>query len=310
MCCLFGLIDYKHHFSGKQKSKMLHALATASEIRGTDATGIAYNASEKLIIHKNPIPGHKMVFYARNDTTAAMGHTRMTTQGTEHKNRNNHPFYGNANGSRFALAHNGMIYNDKTLRQSFSLPATKIETDSFIGVQLIEKMGVLNFSSLKFMAEQLLGTFTFTILDSQDNLYIVKGDNPFCLLRYPSLGLYLYASTSEVLQKALKHMELPAEKPIKIQICCGEIVRIDKAGKIKRSEFDDTNLCRWDIPICTPYLCSQGKPRKSAAAECGYLDSLKSVASAFGYTSETVDRLVNHGFMPEEIEEFLYEGGL
>ena len=269
MCCLFGLIDSKHCFSGEQKSKMLHALATASEVRGTDATGIAYNASGKLIIHKNPIPGHKMVFYARNDTTVAMGHTRMTTQGSERKNRNNHPFYGNANGSSFALAHNGMIYNDKSLRWSFSLPTTKIETDSFIGVQLIEKKGTLNFSSLKFMAEQLLGTFTFTILDGQNNLYIVKGDNPFCLLHYPRLGLYLYASTLDILQQALKYIELPDEKPIRIQICCGEILRIDKTGKMKRSEFDDINLCRWDMPTYTPYLCSRARSCKSAAAESG-----------------------------------------
>lgn len=44
MCCLFGMLDLQHHFSGKQRSKILRILATASEARGTDATGIAYNS--------------------------------------------------------------------------------------------------------------------------------------------------------------------------------------------------------------------------------------------------------------------------
>ena len=91
MCCLFGLIDTRLRFTGKQKSKMLHALATVSEVRGTDATGIAYHVGEQLCIYKRPIPGHKLKFYMRDDTRVGMGHTRMTTQGKASKNRNNHP---------------------------------------------------------------------------------------------------------------------------------------------------------------------------------------------------------------------------
>ena len=41
MCCLFGLMDYSGALTAKQKALALHALATAAEARGTDATGIA-----------------------------------------------------------------------------------------------------------------------------------------------------------------------------------------------------------------------------------------------------------------------------
>ena len=50
MCCLFGLIDTELRFTGKEKSKMLHALASASEARGTDATGVAYDSGRNLHI--------------------------------------------------------------------------------------------------------------------------------------------------------------------------------------------------------------------------------------------------------------------
>lgn len=79
MCCLFGLIDTRHSLSGKEKSKFLHILASESEARGTDATGIAYNVGKQLCIHKRPIPGHKLQIRVRDDTVAVMGHTRMTT---------------------------------------------------------------------------------------------------------------------------------------------------------------------------------------------------------------------------------------
>ena len=42
MCCLFGFYDYGRSLSAKQKSRLVSALSVAAEVRGTDATGIAY----------------------------------------------------------------------------------------------------------------------------------------------------------------------------------------------------------------------------------------------------------------------------
>ena len=51
------------------------------------------------------------------------------------------------------------------LRKTEKLPATNIETDSYVAVQLIEKQQELSFDSLKYMAEQLEGSFTITVLN-------------------------------------------------------------------------------------------------------------------------------------------------
>ncbi len=83
MCCLFGFVDYGHKLSRKQRAKLLTALSIASEERGTDATGIAYNDGGKLTIFKRPFPAHKMWFRVPLEAAAVMGHTRMTTQGSE-----------------------------------------------------------------------------------------------------------------------------------------------------------------------------------------------------------------------------------
>ncbi len=92
MCCLFGMVDYGRSFTRKQKTKILHALASASEARGTDATGIAYNSNGRLHVYKRPLPGHRLPLHIPDDTAVVMGHTRLTTQGDGIRNFNNHPF--------------------------------------------------------------------------------------------------------------------------------------------------------------------------------------------------------------------------
>ena len=311
MCCLFGLIDYGHSLTGRQKNQMLSVLASACEARGTDATGIAYNVGGTLRIYKRPVPAHRLRFRVPDTARVILGHTRMTTQGSANRNYNNHPFLGVAGKDVFALAHNGMLYNDMTLRKGLHLPRTKIQTDSYIAVQLIEQKKALNFDSLKYMAEEVEGSFTFTVLDRRDRLYIVKGDNPLCLLHLPSLGLYLYASTEEILRRAMSQMDLGTCRSCRIPLDCGEILRIDREGALTRSEFDDYRLFArwqasiWDMPYRRPW-----KEGRVPAPEDSYLEEVKSVAPAFGYAPEEIDRLAEMGFSPEELEDFLYCGEL
>ena len=311
MCCLFGLIDYRHSLSAGQKNKMLSVLAAACEARGTDATGIAYNFGGKLRVYKRPIPGRRMRFRVPADVWAIMGHTRMTTQGSAKRNYNNHPFLGKAGNEPFALAHNGVLYNDRSLRRALALPEVKIETDSYIGVQLIEQKKALDFASLRYMAEQVEGSFTFTVLDGKDDLYFIKGDNPMCLYHFPTLGVYLYASTEEILRSALSRLHLSDKQGCRVGLDCGEILRIDCAGEITRSQFDDSNLLfthygrMWGYPYGGQW--EQGG--KTVEAD-SYMKEIKAVASAFGYTPEAIDRLAAMGFSAEELEEFLYCGEL
>lgn len=307
MCCLFGIIDAQNTLSAKQKSRMLSVLAAECEARGTDATGIAYNSGGKLRIYKRPWPARFMRFRIPEDAKVIMGHTRLTTQGSEKWNYNNHPFEGHTQEGAFALAHNGVLRNDRKLRQEQKLPHTRIETDSYIAVQLIEKQKTLHPDSLKYMAEAVEGSFTFTVLDERDSLYIVKGDNPLCLVHFPWSGLYLYASTKEILTRAMGKMRLPAEKPVEVEVSCGDILRIDRSGAITTDHFDDSKFCRrwYNDWMSWPYS-SHGKGHSNA--EEAYVRELKSVAGAFGYTPEMIDQMLGCGYMPEEIEEFLYCG--
>lgn len=54
MCSLFGLIDFKGVLNTHTKNKILNTLARECQVRGTDATGIAYNFNDRLRIYKRP----------------------------------------------------------------------------------------------------------------------------------------------------------------------------------------------------------------------------------------------------------------
>ena len=311
MCCLFGLIDYQDTLSRRQKTKMVRALAEASEARGTDAAGIAYNAGGTLQIHKRPGPAHTIHFTVPKASKVIMGHTRMATQGSALKRKNNHPFAGKARGEGFALAHNGVLYNDKVLRRVHHLPQTTIETDSYIAVQLIEQQGTLSFDSLRFMAEEVEGSFCFTVLDRKDNLYFVKGDNPLCLYHYPELGLYLYASTEEILRNAIGKMRL-AGQPESITLHCGDILKIDAHGRMDHARFSPSKfLCAFSSyfwpqsPMPVP-----AKRHVPEDPEAAYLDELRTIANWYGYDNTLVDTWLADGFSTDEIEDFLYCGEL
>ena len=312
MCCLFGFVDYGHTLSRNQRMKLLMALSTASEARGTDATGIAYNLDGKQIIYKRPLPAHLMWYRVPVSPTIIMGHTRMTTQGSEKNNQNNHPFTGKTGDAMFSLAHNGVLVNDKLLRQKFKLPATKVETDSYVAVQLLEQYGRVDFDSLRFMAEGLEGSLTITVLTDRDELYFVKGNNPLTIYHFPQCGLYVYASTEDILRKGLKNSRLNLGKVEPVRVYSGDILKIDGQGKISRSEFNDEKLYFTSYTHgfdWWPYR----EPRRpylldDDPSEDSYIDDLKAVGSCFGISPDEIDALLSEGISPEEIEEYLYCG--
>lgn len=148
-----------------------------------------------------------MRLHLPEDSNVILGHTRMATQGNKRRNFNNHPFFGNVGGERFALAHNGVIYNDIMLRKELEISSSNIETDSYIAVQVLEKLGELSEKTLAEMSEKVSGSFVFTLLDKRNNSYFVRGDNPLALYHFKA-GFYIYASTNAILNKALNSLGL------------------------------------------------------------------------------------------------------
>ena len=309
MCGLFGFSRYGNE-EIKGLSTLTNALAVESSIRGTDATGIAINNNGGLKIVKDSKSAYKMEFQHSDDIVACTGHNRHSTQGNCKKNYNNHPFKGVYKGFNFALCHNGVLSNDKSLRREYDLPKTKIETDSYIAVQLLESQSRLNFNSIKYMAEKTEGSFSYTILDQKNNIYLVKGDSPLSILHFPKQKIYVYASTDEILYKAL--IDSPLFSSLKngefemVEISEGDILKICPDGTIKKNTFNYSYYYGrnwWDYgryPYASLLDDNYGQ-------EDNYISDLKSIAIFQGITESEIDDLLAQGFTPQEIEDYIYE---
>lgn len=302
MCALFGWLDYKHIVPYKVLKKLTQALANAAEERGTDAAGISYIKDGRVTIYKRPKPAHKIRFNAPDGTKTIMGHTRLTTQGNQKFNQNNHPFPGHADRD-FAFAHNGVLYNDEALRKEKHLPITHIETDSYVAVQLIEQQKKLDFDSLKNMAETVQGNFTFTALDEDNSLYIIKGSNPMCLLHFEVLGLYVYASTESIMKNALKKVGMQNFPYTKIETVHGDIIRIDNNGIISRSEFEGKE----DF-IYTSFMRYYDDWEDNYYTQHEQL--LMEMCNCYGVDEDDVMLLLDYGYDASEIEDMLIDYNL
>lgn len=302
MCCLFGFYNYGGH-PINNLNDLTNRLAEEATARGTDATGIAYNHKGKLVIHKEPKSAYQIDFKHPDDCVCIMGHTRHSTQGDKKKNYNNHPFSGHCKNHNFALAHNGILTNDYKLRKELHLSHSKIETDSYIAVQLLEKKRELNSDSIKFMAEKVDGSFAFSILDDNNTLWLIRGESPLTLLHIPKHNLYVYASTKEILYRALVDTTLfdsvKNGDTTEIQINPGDILNILPDGTIIQDEFNYRDYLYsdqygWWYHDEVVYNKNE------------YINDIKEVAKSLGYSIRTIDELLEQGFSPEEIEEYIY----
>ena len=299
MCAIFGFLDYGKKVNHKVLVKLTNELAKAAEIRGTDATGISYVKGCKMVTFKKAKPAHKVNLYFPKETTAVIGHTRMTTQGSESKNYNNHPFESKTAESCFALAHNGVLYNDKELRKLNNIPETEIETDSYIAVQFLEKENSVNIESIKNMAEAVEGSFVFTILKNDNTMFLVKGSNPLTIYHYKELGLYVYASTTDILKKGLKSSGFKIQCN-EVLIEEGNIIEIEPNGDIWISDFKMHETEKFFDRLYNWYEYSDDEY---------FFDELKSICGYYGVSEEQIDYMRSLGYSYDEIEEMMLESG-
>ena len=304
MCSIFGFLDYKGILGNATLKKLINALAINAEIRGTDATGISYINDGKLVTFKKAKPAHKVKLYFPTGIRVVIGHTRLATQGSEKHNYNNHPFEGKTDGCSFALAHNGVLHNDEALKLKYNLPETKIETDSYVAVQLLEKYNAVDFESIRNVSEDVKGSFMFTILRNDNSLFLVKGSNPIALYHFPEYGIYVYASTKEILETALLEAGFAKCKRERIVLNDGDILEISADGKMEKAQFemheDFFASYRW-CGYGDWYGCNEFEEDTILEDDIAFL------SYCFGVDEKDIETLLDYGYTLPEIEDMLLD---
>lgn len=307
MCGIYGALSYKNKLT--DMDGLVDSLAVESAERGTDATGIAYVSMGNIKVNKQAVSAYKFKTNVPKFINAVIGHTRHSTQGDKSKNYNNHPWSEKVSNCQFALAHNGVLMNDGDLQKKYGFKS-KIQTDSFVAVQLIKMQNKLDFDSLKFMAESLDGSFSFDILDNHNNIYLVKGDSPISILHFRKIGVYVFASTEQILWRALIDSELFSELQKgnyeQIELKPGDILKIKNNGHTEMAKFNYTYSLSphwYDFGDRFMYDEDEGDDYKQQ-----YMEDIKTVAAMYGEDPELIEELYEQGFTFEELEDLIYCG--
>ncbi|MCM0600018.1 amidophosphoribosyltransferase [Periweissella ghanensis] len=223
-CGIFGV------WGTKEAAEVTYYGLHALQHRGQEGAGIVANIDGRLRQERGL--GLLADVFSKGDrlrdimgATSAIGHVRYATSGSN-SIENIQPLLAHFSDSQLALAHNGNLTNQVTLRRELEDQGAIFQStsDSEILMHLIRRSQAPTFTAkVKEALNQLRGGFAFLLL-TPDALYAAldpHGFRPFVIGQLPT-GQYVAASESAALN-------VVGAKLIR-NVQPGELIKIDNTG--------------------------------------------------------------------------------
>lgn len=214
MCGIFGLlVPAQTEFDGSQLRRTLDRLFRFSESRGKEAAGLALRTEDRIEVFKRNIPasrflrqhGYRQLF--RGDRIqphaplAAIGHSRLVTNGSEEVHRNNQPVI--VDGA--VGIHNGIIVNAEALWQRFGDLERRSEVDSEVLFRLLRHF----ISQGQSLTEATGSTFEHTqgqasiaaLFSDMERLLLFTNNGSLFVATHPQDEIFLFASERHILDQ-------------------------------------------------------------------------------------------------------------
>jgi glucosamine 6-phosphate synthetase-like amidotransferase/phosphosugar isomerase protein len=233
MCGILGIgFQNGTTFTNSEMARfLLRELFNETEIRGYDATGVAFVNRREINVLKAPIAVQKFVatreftvanrelltLSGKDSTISVIGHCRAKTKGTPKNNNNNHPIVA---GSVVGV-HNGIIDNDDELFDRFKgyykSFSRKGEVDSEIIFRLIDYFVNIQSAStseaIRRMAAFVKGSYVCAMVDKRNPflLYIFRQQGSVTLYHYGERGVVVFASLESAITNAVQGFGLENE---------------------------------------------------------------------------------------------------
>ena len=134
------------------------------------------------------------------------------------------------------------------------------------------------------------------------------------LLHFETIGLYIYASTETIMKKALKQLGLYKFESKRIDTEEGDILRIDRNGKITRSQFEPklyrSKYMSWYDDDLSSYYSMHEEILLAYCGCCGVDSSDVELLLEYGYTCDEVeDMLADQSLLREALRDVKYMCG-
>jgi len=190
-------------------AKVARVLARLLQVRGTDASGVAWHDNGNTWVNKSNIAGAELARQLKDEIgTTGIVHTRWATQGSPINNDNNHPI--DVNG--IVGVHNGHVSNDVELFKRCIDYKRCAQVDSeaafaFIAhapkeMTLVERM------------KQIRGNAALLWLDAYDTtetLHAARLTSSPLVMGQTAMGSIVFASTRAILLETAKRCDMDFE---------------------------------------------------------------------------------------------------
>jgi glucosamine 6-phosphate synthetase-like amidotransferase/phosphosugar isomerase protein len=221
MCGICGFVAPKA--TKEWKHNLLYDLLSASQSRGSDATGVAFVERGKMQVIKDGVKAEDFIvteeFAALKPRlpSIVIGHTRGASRSANNiaspsENENNHPFFSPATG--LAIIHNGLLdddmWRDTVGKEHGLLQEFEGHCDSEAWLRVGETV------RLKYPDQPMLitiedtcfnvsGKYTIGMISENHptSLWLVKHDNPLHVALLPKEKAIVFASEESILKSAL-----------------------------------------------------------------------------------------------------------
>jgi glucosamine--fructose-6-phosphate aminotransferase (isomerizing) len=226
MCGIFGMaISPDCNINQIEIAKIVKKLFILSEVRGSEASGIAIGGNDSVNIFRKTQPASQMIKTAdykkylesnlkkenRSNGLSIIGHSRLVTNGLAAKDSNNQPIIS----SESVGVHNGIIVNDEALWLKHNEIRSETDNDSEVIFKLIDK-----FQLHKNLFESIASTYK-EIVGEANIAFIPKSRRELCIatnvgsLYYaflPQQLIFIFASEKFFLECLFKELNINNEK--------------------------------------------------------------------------------------------------
>ncbi len=223
MCGIFGIIATdESKYSSKFLKKTVKKIASLSETRGKDSSGICFrNSSQKkysLIKATSPISEifdsnhysnllkeNLEAFSTKKTNFTVFGHSRLVTNGSQLEDFNNQPVLKD----NIIAIHNGIIANDSQIWEKYSHLEKKYDIDTEIMLSLVSDFinkGDSIQQSIKKTINEVYGTVSTAMFFKDKNDFVLGTNNGSLYYATNSNDFLIFASERYMLEKLISDL--------------------------------------------------------------------------------------------------------
>ena len=218
MCGIFGIGFLSKCKNHEFVIQLIKELLNSVEIRGTDASGVAFISDTKIYVVKDGVSGKtlskSMKFreaceeMVNENLLQIIGHCRAQTKGSFLHDVNNHPIVAN----KIIGVHNGQVSNDdilfdKYVKQGNMIRAGEVDTEIIFRLMdyYTNNKNTDIVKSVYKALEELNGSFScaFTHVDKPHILGLFRVYNPTTVRHYIKDDMVIYCSAGNLINVAL-----------------------------------------------------------------------------------------------------------